>query len=331
MPSSITPPLGAYATIRMDPTAMVAHLDAQAVEEAGKIRPKTYLILTSFALTSLLSGGKWFVYDVRPVGPSLRAVDEKRGYESDMCVPIFPNEAHPAGRTSARPATPFPYDNCYHWAGLDLDVRVRAREEGFDKTHATRLPAGEQIDMDTQLRRDLGRAKRTRLAREQAASVPPSDHPSALESLSPPPGSEVPAHVVASDEADIFEPPEDFEDPEYMPLVDLWLNLVDNLKQEDIGDPVDLYRERFAIMNIIKRAHERNPYLPTLREYLAPPEDSYVDDSDCDSFMSRTASSYVSEADESELSDEGVSKPKRFRPAKLLRKLGSSVRGLLCF
>ena len=48
MSSSFTPALSAYAAIRIDPTAMVAHLDAQAVEEARGIHPKTYLIWTAF-------------------------------------------------------------------------------------------------------------------------------------------------------------------------------------------------------------------------------------------------------------------------------------------
>ncbi|KAM5537904.1 hypothetical protein V8D89_008380 [Ganoderma adspersum] len=325
MSSSFCPTLGVYAAIRMDPAAMVAHLDAQAAEEAREISPKTYLILTAFSLSSPFSGGKWYVYNVRPVGTSLRAVHEKRGFEADMCVPIFPNEAHPAGRPPARPSSAFPYDNCYHWAGLDLDVRVLAREEGFDNSRAIRLPAGEQLDMDSQFRPDLGRAKRARLAREQAASIPP-DHTALLESSPPPPAVE---DVATPTEADIFEPPEDFRDPEHIPLVHLWLDVADNLKQEDIGDPIDLYRERFAIMSIIRRAHERDPDLPTLRQYLAPPPDPYSSDSDCDSYMSGTASLYASAADESEPED-CVGKPKRFRPAKLLRKLGSSVRGVFC-
>ena len=56
------------------------------------------------------------------------------------------------------------------------------------------------------------------------------------------------ATLSSSGETDIFEPPVDFEDPEYMPLVHLWLDLPANLKRNDIGDPVDLYRERLAII-----------------------------------------------------------------------------------
>ncbi|KAI1790361.1 hypothetical protein LXA43DRAFT_511652 [Ganoderma leucocontextum] len=328
MASSFSPSLGVYAAVRMNPTAMVAHLDARAMEEALEIRPKTYLVLTAFGLSLPFPGRDWYVYNVYPVGPSLRAVDEKRGFESSMCVPIFPNESHPAGRTSVRPNGPFPYDNCYHWAAMALDVRVHAREEGFDNTRAIRLSVGEQMDMEELLGPDLGRAKRTRLACEQVVSAPPA-HVSTPES-SPPSPSDLTNDATAPDEVDIFEPPEDFRDPEYIPLVHLWLDLPAGLKQEDIGNPVNLYKERFAIMSIIRRAHTRNPDLPTLREYIALQQDPYVGDSDSESYMSGTASGYASEDDELEPSDGSVCKPKRFRPAKLLRKLGTSVRRVLC-
>ena len=48
-----------------------------------------------------------------------------------------------------------------------------------------------------------------------------------------------------------------------------------------------------------------------MREVLAPPRAPSVGDSDSDSFMSGTESSYASEADESELEDDYVGKPKR--------------------
>nr|VWP01481.1 Cell cycle regulatory protein [Ganoderma boninense] len=310
MSSAFIPALGVYAAIRMDPAAMVAHLDAQAIEEAQKIRPKTYLVLTEFGLSLPFPGWDWYAYNVRPVGPSIRVVYDKRGYESDMCVPIFPNETHPTGRPPVHPGSDFPYDNCFHWAAMDMDVRILAREEGFDNTRAIRLPVRQRMDMDLQFRPDLGRAKRTRLAREEAMSLPP-DHVAPSDASSSPPTTETSEGVDAGGEVDIFEPQVDFEDPEYIPLADLWLDLAETLKQEDIGDPVDLYRERYAVISLIRRAHERNPDLPTLREYLAPPQDPCADDPDCDSYMSGTASSYVSEADESELSDCGVSKPKR--------------------
>ena len=187
-------------------------------------------------------GHPWSVYDVWPVGPSLRAVDEKRGLEPDMCIPIHPNETHPTGRTPACPTSPFPYDNCYHWACMKLDLRVHVTEEGYDKTQAIRLPAGDMVDMTSLFSSDRGRGRRALLARKQAAPTSPSTPAPATQA------SEQMKDATVGAEADIFEPPtKDFKDPEYIPLVHLWLDLPANLKQEDIGDPVDLYRERFAI------------------------------------------------------------------------------------
>ncbi|KAM5537907.1 hypothetical protein V8D89_008383 [Ganoderma adspersum] len=323
MPLPSCPPVSAYAVIQMDPTTMVTHLDAQALEEAQEIRPKKYLILTSFGLSFPFHGHPWSVYDVWPVGPSLRAVDEKRGLEPDMCIPIHPNETHPTGRAPAHPSSPFPYNNCYHWACTKLDLRVHVTEEGFDKTRAIRLPAGDMVDMTSLFSTDRGRGKRALLARKHAAPTSPS---------APAPATSEPSKdATVGAEADVFEPPtKDFKDPEYIPLVHLWLDLPANLEQEDIGDPVDLYRERFAITSIIRRAHERNPELPSLREYIALRQDPYIGDSDSDSFVSGTASELTSEPDESEPEEDYIDKPKRFRPAKLLQKLRSSIRGMLC-
>lgn len=44
----------------------------------------------------------------------------------------------------------------------------------------------------------------------------------------------------------IFAGPD--QDVGVLPLVDLWLDLADNLKQEDIPDPLDFLKERDAIV-----------------------------------------------------------------------------------
>lgn len=150
---------------------------------------------------------------------------------------------------------------------MDLDVRVHAREEGFDNKHAIRLPVRERTEMESLFRSDLGNAKRTRLAREAAASGPHADV-SAREPSSAPLTTEERKDTAASDEDDVFQRPEDFEDPEYIPFVHLWLDLEANLKREDIGDPVDLYRERFVIMRCV--AHYCLTFVPRVDILLAP-------------------------------------------------------------
>ncbi len=36
-----------------------------------------------------------------------------------------------------------------------------------------------------------------------------------------------------------------------LPLVDLWLDLTDNLKQEDIPNPLDFFKERDAVVRCV--------------------------------------------------------------------------------
>ena len=127
-----------------------------------------------------------------------------------------------------------------------MDLRIRAREEGFDTTQAIRLGGRDMADMTSLSSSDRGRGKRALLARQQAASTV-SDGSSAQGSALLSTAEQL-KDTTASGEVDVFEPPtKDFKDPEFIPLVLLWLDLPANLKQEDIGDPVDLYKERFAI------------------------------------------------------------------------------------
>ncbi len=177
------------------------------------------------------------VYSVWPLGPSLRVVDDKRGLEPDMCVAIFPNEGHPTGRV------PVPVRQLLPLGWLEVELARTHEGEGF------RQGAGDPAAGERHGRHDLAvqRGKRALSACEQDAPVPvPAD--SALPFSPPPSTIERPKDGTTSGEADIFEAPtKDFKDPEFIPLVHLWLDLPANLKQEDIGDPVELYRERFAV------------------------------------------------------------------------------------
>ena len=165
-----------------------------------------------------------------------------------MCVPIFPNEAHPTGRAPVRPTSLFPYDNCYHWASMKMELRIHAREEGFETTEAIRLGGRDMVDMTSLFSSDRGRGKRALLARQQAA--PATSDASSVQGSALPPTTEQPNDTTAPGEVDVFGPPtKDPKDPEFIPLVHLWLDLPANLRQEHIqvGDPVNLYKEGFAI------------------------------------------------------------------------------------
>ena len=60
---------------------------------------------------------------------TLRLENESKGITSDMCIPIYPNEVHPTGRSALRTEPVFPFSNCYHWAFSNIDVRVRTVTE----------------------------------------------------------------------------------------------------------------------------------------------------------------------------------------------------------
>ncbi|KAI9063909.1 hypothetical protein FKP32DRAFT_1530492, partial [Trametes sanguinea] len=143
-----SPSPGAYAVIRLNPAEMVRHLgDAEATAEAQKMRTKPHLIMLEMVRNSLLEMAlpfpdrPWYRFrvDVISIATCLCPEEPEKGLTSDMCVPIFPNTAHPTGRTplQSNPKGRFPYSNCYHWYQPVISgVRVRARPEEFDETNA---------------------------------------------------------------------------------------------------------------------------------------------------------------------------------------------------
>ena len=60
------------------------------------------------------------------------------------------------------------------------------------------------------------------------------------------------AHQPVASTANIFGDPT--HDTELFPLVDLWFELTDRLKQEDIPDPMELYRERDEVVKCVGMA-----------------------------------------------------------------------------
>ena len=77
-----------------------------------------------------------------------------------MCVPIYPNETHPTGRAPVHTKPAFPFSNCYHWAFYDVDVRVRATQDGWNSEGGVRLPPKDEISMEMCWASDLEDAVR---------------------------------------------------------------------------------------------------------------------------------------------------------------------------
>ncbi|OJT08394.1 hypothetical protein TRAPUB_733 [Trametes pubescens] len=252
--------------------------DSEALSAAEVMQTKAYLVYLQMELEIPFPDKPWYRYRVSPIAPSLRAEDKDRGYAPDMCVPIFPNTSHPLGRTPVRTDPVFPYNNCYHWAEFKTDIRVRARPEKFDERRGTLLPSTEYIKMDDYVGEDIPRMDE--LQRQHRAATGwqfPAVQPrvpslegslhrhqtSASASTSSVNSGSSYADSSLSEEsedsvdvlAEVFAGPN--QDVDALPLVDLWLELAENLKQEDIPNPLEFFEECDAIKSIIQAARER--------------------------------------------------------------------------
>ncbi|OSC97335.1 hypothetical protein PYCCODRAFT_1355082, partial [Trametes coccinea BRFM310] len=135
-----SPSPGAYAVIRLNPLEMVRHLDdAEAIEQAKALTPRFHLVYLSLEMALPFPGRPWYRFEVSPIATKLRQEDTQKGITPAMCIPIYPNIAHPTGRPPLRPEGVFPFNHCYHWLDNILQVRVLSRPEGFDETNAVKL------------------------------------------------------------------------------------------------------------------------------------------------------------------------------------------------
>ncbi|KAJ8489085.1 hypothetical protein ONZ51_g3165 [Trametes cubensis] len=148
---------------------MVAALDdSEALRQAEAMKPKLYLVYLQWVCSALpppyekqilipseelalpFPEQPWYRFEIEPIAASLRQEDKARGISVDMCIPIFPNTSHPNGREPVKPQPEglFPYDNCYHWfAAKTVDVRIRARPEGFNETNAASLDVRSEMQI----------------------------------------------------------------------------------------------------------------------------------------------------------------------------------------
>ncbi len=222
-------------------------------------------------------GVPWYGFDVSLIAPFPPPADEELGLNPDMGTPIYPNPTHPNGRAPVIPQPPgsFPYSNCYHWPGMELDIRMLARPEGFDRAKTVRLPPKELLKLMRCVAEDEGNRSAALRARDVAAghSSPVSaDHDKDVPHVSDPDAHPVAegdaAHEVddhsirtlssgysgssSGSEGSVNMMDGFFGDPtqnvEILPLVHLWVDMAANVKQEDIPDPRGMLEERDTII-----------------------------------------------------------------------------------
>ncbi|RPD56397.1 hypothetical protein L226DRAFT_573935 [Lentinus tigrinus ALCF2SS1-7] len=333
-----------FAVIRMDPVAMVRHLnDPEALKAAEALSPRSYLVYLDGHNRLPIWGPKpWYSFDIHLIGPCLRPAHEEQCVTPDMCTPIYPNCNHPTGRAVIHTEPPFPFDNCYFWSGLKMKIRVCPQEEGFDWDVTTHLPGREEeLWRDYEVCDGLAQAAaRARQLHPQPDPVPEScasadpalpTNPSALQadpgtaaslyadddtsSLHSDSSFAYSCSMIASTDVSSYDTMTEWrrlftdpvKTPEFHPLCHLWGNIAADIKQDEIANPMEFLEERDAVVRIIREARARNPAIPPM---LAP--------EDADSKATLTLKWLGREKP----------KPKRFRPFKLIRKVGLRVRSL---
>ncbi|KAI0365059.1 hypothetical protein BV20DRAFT_955037 [Pilatotrama ljubarskyi] len=169
---SFAPLPGTYAVAQIDVQATLAGLeDEKALSAASRLETKKYLIYLHTPLQLPYPGSGPWKYLAYFVGPDPRPEEPENFITSDMCIPIFPNTNHPTGREPVRPNSPFPFPNCSHWVGWDLERKVRVLEGHYPAEQSVKLPPNEHVDMEDYCGDDLTRSHRMKVDRAAEPEV----------------------------------------------------------------------------------------------------------------------------------------------------------------
>ncbi|KAI0752787.1 hypothetical protein C8Q80DRAFT_475935 [Daedaleopsis nitida] len=286
---NLLPVLNSYAVIRMDPVAMVADLqDPIALAEARKMAPKKYLVYLQAHIFRPPGApqGPWHYFVVSPIATTMRCEDRAQGLTADMCIPIFPNMDHPSRAPLRSTRRPFPFPCCYHWSHAALKVRLRGPSAGeYDVRNACGLESSGHFVLQRTVSEDRIRRSAIREAAELSGAEASalnscrngrSGTPHAFEmsysDASPRRVEGVPAtppqsgggHSVHDDPSlspisieDVSETPEEPNELDIYPIVDIWYDLEAHMNPVEIPSPMELFEECRHIQQIIRAACKR--------------------------------------------------------------------------
>ncbi|KAI0740864.1 hypothetical protein C8Q76DRAFT_822421 [Earliella scabrosa] len=163
--SPYTPLPGTYAVARLDvQTTLQGLSDPTALEAAAGLKSAKCLICMGSSLQLPSPQDPWRIYEIYLVGQGLQPANPEAGIISDKSVPIFPCIEHPSHRPPARPNSPFPFGNCYHWAGSHMKMRVRVKTRewaGYNEGRVLKLSEVDRVELEQFLGGDLARSLET--------------------------------------------------------------------------------------------------------------------------------------------------------------------------
>lgn len=167
--STFTPLPGMHLTIRLNPVAMVEHLDdAVALQAARRMSSRTYIGYVDCLRDFPLPVKPYHKCSIQFVGQGLPTRLKDEFVERDMCVPIYPNTLHPLAREPLRARPPFPFPDCYQYSFVNATVRVPNQD--FDPKLAFWLSGKHVSEHHRLLSHDLYR--RAVLKREKGVPGP---------------------------------------------------------------------------------------------------------------------------------------------------------------
>ena len=228
---------------------------------------------------------RWCRYQVMPVATTLRPPIPEEGITSSMVMPISPNTEHLRRRRPIFSNPPFPFTNCFFWYQSDMSLRVRAERGLYDNDRAFVVDGLQHVHLMGSFSDDC--AQISELFERQGplpdstvrAPSPSRNRPVIDMPLQPPPlrdfahGEEKNERTrsndsigrgvdgVDGDGSSLPSFPPSIEavvtmnlfgweyDPtfQYIPFVNLWLDIDQHLSEDNIPNPVELWKEQEAI------------------------------------------------------------------------------------
>ncbi|KAI0350638.1 hypothetical protein OH77DRAFT_1524768 [Trametes cingulata] len=245
---------GTYVVAQIDVQATLAGVeDPTAFAAASGMQPRKYLVYLHTPLQLPCPGGGPYKYLAYFVGPDPRPDEPENFITSDMCIPIYPNTNHPTGRAPVHPETLFPFTNCSHWVGWDLERKVRVLEGNYPDELSVKLSSRQHVDMESYCGEDLTRSHQAKMKHGGQTEVeqPIAEEEPAASSTDEASLAQISELSECSsgslEDIDIFglEPR---DDDELLPVVKVWLDLAGHFADKDIPNPRGFVEESEAVI-----------------------------------------------------------------------------------
>ncbi|KAI0040306.1 hypothetical protein FA95DRAFT_1577045 [Auriscalpium vulgare] len=163
----LTPVVGAYILVTINPTASLARLhDPIAIEQATALSNLTFLGYVSHILDLPNPMRQYHKCACRFVSRGLPQADLSEGTDETMCVPVG-HSSHPAGREGVSASPPLPWDNLYHHSFTAVELRLESKKGDYRKSSL--LPHAERWKMTLYIREDKAHSKELRQAHKIAS------------------------------------------------------------------------------------------------------------------------------------------------------------------